>query len=157
MARQGLQKAMAHLAGHTGLPLNLALAYGGRQEILRATRLLARKVAAGELAPDDIDEERFAAGLYNPGIPDPDLMIRTSGEGRLSNFLLWQSAYAEFLVTPVLWPDFSERDLMLAVVDYVNRERRFGALTDPVDVPAPAEQGSLLDPARWKRLLKVRP
>jgi len=156
VARQGLRKTMAHLAGNTGLTLNLALAYGGRQEILRATRLLARKVADGELAPEDIDEERFAAGLYNPGIPDPDLMIRTSGEGRLSNFLLWQSAYAEFLVTPVLWPDFSERDLMLAVVDYLNRERRFGALTDPMDVPAPVEQGSLLDPARWKRLLKVR-
>jgi len=90
-------------------------------------------------------------------LPDPDLVIRTSGEARLSNFLLWQSAYSEILITPVLWPDFGQRDLLLAVADYQNRERRFGALPADRTREEKEKAGSLLDPGRWKRLLKVRP
>ena len=156
-ARHGLQKVMDSLADNTGLTLNLALAYGGRQEILQAAINLAERINSGQLAESEVTEDEFAKGLYLPDLPDPDLMIRTSGEGRLSNFLLWQSAYSEFNITPVLWPDFGERDLMLAVVDYLQRERRFGTLPTTV-AETDSEQGeSLLDPARWKRLLKVRP
>jgi undecaprenyl diphosphate synthase len=156
-AREGLREVIASLAGNTGLCLNLALAYGGRQEILHAARRLARLAQSGQLDPEQISEQDFAAGLYNPDVPDPDLLIRTSGEGRLSNFLLWQSAYAEFLITPVLWPDFQKRDLMLAVVDYLKRERRFGALPAARNEGETPDPEALLDPARWKRLLKVRP
>jgi undecaprenyl diphosphate synthase len=121
-----------------------------------AVRDLAGRVAAGELAPGEIDEDALAARLWTAGLPDPDLIIRTSGEARLSNFLLWQAAYAELLITPVLWPDFGARDLLLAVADYQNRERRFGAL--PGVAPAPAgKRDDPLDAERWKRLLKVRP
>ena len=155
-AQAALQQAIDALSGNTGLVLNLALAYGGRQEILQAAVALARRIADGELAADQVDEDAFAAGLWTAGLPDPDLVIRTSGEARLSNFLLWQAAYAELLITPVLWPDFGARDLVLAVADYQTRERRFGALPD-VDDTAPAADQGLLDPARWKRLLKVRP
>ncbi len=158
--RGALAGAVETLAGNGGLVLNLALAYGGRTEVLRAARRAARRVAAGELAPGDIDEAEFRAGLYSPDLPDPDLIIRTSGERRLSNFLLWQSAYAEFHVTGVLWPDFRERDLLLAVADYQSRERRFGAVPGADGGPAAApEDGGrpTLDPAHWKRLLKVRP
>ena len=156
-AQAALQAATEALAANTGLVLNLALAYGGRQEIVHAARQAARRVAAGEITPDQIDEQTITDGLYTAGLPDPDLVIRTSGEARLSNFLPWQTAYAELLVTPVLWPDFGGRDLLLAVADFQNRERRFGAL--PVNDPSsPGPQGeSLLDPARWKRLLKVNP
>nr|MEE4267888.1 polyprenyl diphosphate synthase [Candidatus Krumholzibacteria bacterium] len=155
-ARRGLQEVIASLAGNTGLTLNLALAYGGRQEILSATRRLAAKVAQGELELDQIDEATFAQQLYSPEVPDPDLLIRTSGEGRLSNFLLWQSAYAEFLFTPVLWPDFKERDLLQALLDYLGRERRFGALSETSDALDGSDPESVFDAARWKRLLKVR-
>jgi len=156
-AQDGLREVIDSLAENTGLILNLALAYGGRQEILNAALQLARRLAAGQLREEDVTEEQFAAGLYSPDLPDPDLMIRTSGEGRLSNFLLWQSAYSEILITPVLWPDFGERDLYLSVADYLSRERRFGKIK-PQDAELPAEdRESLLDPARWKRLLKVRP
>ncbi len=156
-ARQALQKAIDVLAGNTGLTLNLALAYGGRQEILRAALHLAERLNRGEIKVDEVTEDEFAKGLYSPRLPDPDLVIRTSGEARLSNFLLWQTAYSEMLITPVLWPDFDQRDLLLAVADFQNRERRFGAL--PADrTDGGQENGnSLLDPARWKRLLKVRP
>ncbi|PID81688.1 di-trans,poly-cis-decaprenylcistransferase [bacterium DOLJORAL78_65_58] len=156
-ARDGLQKVIDGLADNTGLILNLALAYGGRQEILQAAVKLSRRLAAGELREEDVTEELFAAGLYSPDLPDPDLVIRTSGEGRLSNFLLWQSAYSEILITPVLWPDFCERDLYLAVADYLSRERRFGKIK-PQDAERPSEdRAGLLDPARWKRMLKGRP
>jgi len=112
---------------------------------------------SGDLKAEDVSEEEFSKGLYSPELPDPDFMIRTSGEGRLSNFLLWQLAYAEFLITPVLWPDFSERDLLVSVADYVNRDRRFGKLKTPEAPSNPVDNESILDPARWKRLLKVRP
>jgi undecaprenyl diphosphate synthase len=156
-AREGLLAVIDHLKDNTGLCLNLALAYGGRQEILHAARRAARRVQEGEITWEDIDSKEFARGLYSPEVPDPDLLIRTSGEGRLSNFLLWQSAYAEFLITPVLWPDFRERDLLQALIDYLKRERRFGGLAAAEEAPAQDDSESLLDPARWKRLLKVRP
>jgi undecaprenyl diphosphate synthase len=156
-ARAALDDAVAALADNEGLVLNLALAYGGRQEILRAALRLAERLAAGELDPGEVDEDAFAAGLWTAGLPDPDLVIRTSGEARLSNFLLWQAAYAELLITPVLWPDFGERDLLLAVADYQNRERRFGALPDREPGPGSGAAGGVLDPERWKRLLKARP
>lgn len=156
-AQAALRDAVDALAANTGLVLNLALAYGGRQEILRAARLLARRVAAGELDPAAVTEADFAQGLYTAGLPDPDLVIRTSGEARLSNFLLWQGAYAELLISPVLWPDFTGRDLALAVADYQGRERRFGALPGQAPVDGPAEVAAALDPERWRRLLKVRP
>jgi len=139
------------------LTLNLALAYGGRQEILRAAVHLADRLNAGELKAAEVTEDDFAQGLYTPELPDPDLVIRTSGEARLSNFLLWQTAYSEMLITPVLWPDFDERDLMLAVADYQNRERRFGVLPADRAGGGSTNGNSLFNPDRWKRLLKVRP
>jgi undecaprenyl diphosphate synthase len=153
-ARAALQQVIDSLAHNDRMVLNLALAYGGRTEILRAGTELARRIVAGELDPNDIDEAAFRQGLYAPEIPDPDLVIRTSGESRVSNFLLWQIAYSEFHFTPVLWPDFGERELLIALADYQSRERRFGAAETSHD-PADRRHG-LLDPARWKRLLKVR-
>ncbi len=153
--QKGLAAAVESLSGNNGLTLNLALAYGGRQEIVHAALDLARRLQDGELTPEQVDEDAFAQGLYAPGLPDPDLVIRTSGEARLSNFLLWQSAYSELLITPVLWPDFGRRDLLLALADYQGRERRFGALPAAEDDRAGAG-GSLLDPAHWKRLLRVK-
>jgi len=111
------------------LVLNLAISYGSRDEILAATRTLANRCVAGDLTPADIDETSFAAALYTVGSPDPDLLIRTSGEMRVSNFLLWQIAYSEIHVTPVLWPDFGESDLYEAALEYQRRERRFGRVT----------------------------
>ena len=108
------------------LVLNLCISYGARAEITRAARLLAEEVAAGTRRPEEVDEAALAARLYTAGLPDPDLLIRTSGEFRLSNFLLWQVAYAEFYVTPVLWPDFTRRHLFEAILDYQRRDRRFG-------------------------------
>jgi len=108
----------------------LAVSYGAREEIARAARALARRVRDGALAPEDIDEEVFASALGTAGIPDPDLLIRTSGEMRLSNFLLWQLAYTEIYVTDTLWPDFREPELLLALEDYKRRQRRFGRTTE---------------------------
>lgn len=112
--------------GGARMRLNLMISYGAREEIVRAARLLAEKVARGELDPAQIDEEQFRAGLFTGPMPDPDLLIRTSGEYRLSNFLLWQLAYTELHITQVLWPDFTREDLYAAVRDYQRRERRFG-------------------------------
>jgi undecaprenyl diphosphate synthase len=120
-ARKWIDKAMAETAGNAGMVLNLALSYGGRGEILEAVRRIA---ASGDA--DDVTEEQFAARLDTAGLPDPDLIIRTSGEKRISNFLLWQSAYAEFYFTDVLWPDFDEKELLAAFLDYQRRQRRFG-------------------------------
>ena len=125
-ARATLQLSIDTLAENTGLILNLALAYGGRQEIVRAALELARRLSAGELTPDQVDEEEFARGLYTTDLPDPDLLIRTSGEQRLSDFLLWECAYAELVFTDTLWPDFGARELAAAVYNFRARDRRFG-------------------------------
>ena len=121
-----LRSAIEQTARFERMTLTLALSYGGRQEIVDAARRLARLVQRGELSPEDIDEARVAQQLYAPDVPDPDLLIRTSGEQRLSNFLLWQSSYTELYVTPTLWPDFSKEDLIEAIAEYERRERRFG-------------------------------
>jgi undecaprenyl diphosphate synthase len=117
---------MATTAANDRLDLVIALNYGGRLEIADAAAAIARDVAAGTLDPKDVDEAAVAARLYTEGIPDPDLLIRTSGEKRVSNFLLWQIAYSEILVTDTLWPDFDRDDLLAAIVEYQGRERRFG-------------------------------
>lgn len=153
-ARTALQSVIDSLDGNRVMVLNLALAYGGRTEILRACARLAARAAAGELDPADIDEAAFRGGLYAPDIPDPDLVIRTSGELRLSNFLIWQAAYAEIFFTPVLWPDFGERDLLEAVADYQSRERRFGDVGGEHDGDDPA--AGPFDATRWRKLFKVR-
>jgi undecaprenyl diphosphate synthase len=112
--------------GGRALQLNLMISYGARAEILRAARELAREAAAGELDPETIDEARFTGHLFTADLPDPDLLIRTSGEQRISNFMLWQIAYAELYMTPTLWPDFTRRDLFDAILEYQSRDRRFG-------------------------------
>jgi undecaprenyl diphosphate synthase len=123
-----IAEAEQRTAGNTLLNLTIALSYGGRQEIIDAARILAKQVKRGEISADDIDEARFSAALYTSDLPDPDLLIRTSGEQRVSNFLLWQVAYAEFVFSDVLWPDFSGEHLAEALQDYRNRERRFGGV-----------------------------
>jgi undecaprenyl diphosphate synthase len=114
-------------AANDRLNLAIALSYGGRAEIALAARRLAEDAAAGRIALDAIDEDAFAARLLTAGMPDPDLLIRTSGEQRISNFLLWQTAYAELVFTPTLWPDFAKSDLEKAVRDFHGRDRRYGA------------------------------
>ncbi len=126
--RKELNRVIDETAHYTRGHLFLALSYGGRTEITDAVRAIAQKVKAGELEPDDIKEETVAQHLYAPGIPDPDLMIRTSGEMRISNFLLWQLSYAELYVTDVLWPDFREPDLLKAIEAYQHRHRRYGGI-----------------------------
>jgi undecaprenyl diphosphate synthase len=125
-----MEKAARETAGNTGMSLVLALSYGGRGEILDAAVRFARDAAAGKVAPDALDDAMFSGYLDTAGLPDPDLMIRTSGEMRISNFLLWQMAYAELYFTDALWPDFGERDLIAAILDYQGRERRFGQTGD---------------------------
>jgi undecaprenyl diphosphate synthase len=125
-ARQAVDRIMAETAGGEDLALNLCISYSSRAEITRAARQLAEDVAAGQLDPADIDEDALARRLYTAPWPDPDLLIRTSGEMRISNFLLWQLAYAELYVTPVLWPDFTRRHLFEAILEFQRRERRFG-------------------------------
>ncbi|MFT5234170.1 MAG: undecaprenyl diphosphate synthase [Candidatus Krumholzibacteriia bacterium] len=156
-AQDALQDAVGSLAKNDGLILNLALAYGGRQEIIHAALKLSERLSAGELKADDVDEAEFARGLYTADLPDPDLVVRTSGEARLSNFLLWQAAYSELLITPTLWPDFDERAMLLAVADYQYRERRYGALPQAATAQEGRESSSLWDSSRWKRMLKARP
>lgn len=115
---------------NTGMYLCLALNYGSRSEMVDAARRLGERIAAGELEPNQIDERAFAGALDSASVPDPDLIIRTAGERRLSNFLLWQSSYAEFYVTDKCWPDFAEADLHEAIRDYSKRHRRFGGLNE---------------------------
>ena len=124
--QRDLAQTIAATAAGARMALTLALSYGGRSEIVQAVRNLAREIAAGRLQPEDIDSALFSRYLYTAGMPDPDLVIRTSGEYRLSNFLLWQSAYTELYVTETLWPDFREDDFMKALEAYKQRERRFG-------------------------------
>lgn len=127
-ARRRLETAMEKSAGNTALTLTLALSYGSRIEITDAACALAREVRAGTLDPESIDETTFAARLYTADTPDPDLLIRTSGEMRLSNFLLWQLSYTEIVVTPKPWPEFTKEDLLAAVQEYAGRHRRFGGI-----------------------------
>ena len=125
-ARRAVDRIVADTAGGTALALNLCISYSSRAEIARAARVLAEEAAAGRLDPAAIDEEALARRLYTAPWPDPDLLIRTSGEMRISNFLLWQLAYAELYVTPVLWPDFTRRHLFEAILEFQRRDRRFG-------------------------------
>ena len=122
-----IKEAEALTRDNRNLTLVIALNYGGQAEIVAAARAIARDVAAGRLAPESIDETEFARHLDTHGMPDPDLIIRTSGEKRLSNFLLWQAAYAEFIFTDVYWPDFDKSTLAAAIAEYHCRERRYGA------------------------------
>jgi undecaprenyl diphosphate synthase len=124
--RMVLQDSIQKTSGNSSLILNLALSYGSRNEMVRAARLLADKCVRGELTPEEIDIETISNHLYTAGIADPDLLIRTGGEARLSNFLLWQISYAEIYFTDVMWPDFRKKEFLLAIADFQSRERRFG-------------------------------
>lgn len=126
--QQQLEKTRAALAKNNGLTLVLALSYGGRTELVEATRAIAAKVKSGQLDPAEINERAIAEHLYTRHFPDPDLLIRTSGEMRVSNFLLWQISYAEFVVTPTLWPDFRKAQFFEALEEYARRHRRFGGV-----------------------------
>jgi len=128
-AREALDRLIDATRGGTRLLLNLAISYSSRAEIARAARRLAEDVVQGRLALEDVDEDALALRLYTAGLPDPDLLVRTSGEMRVSNFLLWQIAYTELFISPVLWPDFTRRHLYEAVLAYQGRERRFGRVT----------------------------
>lgn len=114
--------------GYDGCQVNICFNYGGRDELVRAARAFARDCVEGKASPDCLNEERFSGYLYSAGVPDPDLIIRPSGEVRISNFLLWQSAYSEFYFTDVLWPDFSKEELLRAIADYQHRSRRYGGV-----------------------------
>ena len=116
--------------GNSRIDVNICINYGARAEILQAIRSLARQVAAGELAVDRIDEDRFESELLTAGVPDPDLLIRTSGEQRISNFMLWQCAYAELVFVDTLWPDFGKEHLEQAIAEFRRRERRYGGVGD---------------------------
>ncbi len=126
--RKELMRVVEATAGYTSGTLVLALSYGGRTELVDATRKIAAEVQAGTLAPDAIDEQTITDHLYLPDVPDPDLLIRTSGELRLSNFLLWQLSYTEIYVTDVLWPDFRDDEFKKALDSYARRERRYGGV-----------------------------
>lgn len=128
-ARKSVESLESTTAAGDAMCLNVAISYGSRDEIARAARKLAELVAKGQLEAADINPDRLAAELYTAGWPDPDLLVRTSGELRISNFLLWQIAYAEIYVTPTLWPDFGREGLFAAVDDYQRRERRYGGVT----------------------------
>lgn len=126
---EAVRRIVETTRGGDRLLLNLMISYGGREEIVGAARALAAAARAGILEPGAINEDAFRGALLTGGIPDPDLLIRTSGEMRISNFMLWQLAYTEFHVTPVLWPDFTRQDLFEAILEYQRRERRFGKVT----------------------------
>jgi len=131
--RAELLSAIEKTSRNTGLVLTLALSYSSRREIVRAAKNIALKVQNGKLNISDINEETFENNLYTQGMPNPELLIRTSGEYRISNFLLWQIAYAELYFTPKLWPDFRKEDLYEAILDYQKRERRFGMTSEQVN------------------------
>ena len=138
MLPQDVQKNLAEVIQETtlnsedekGLILNLALSYGGRSEIVKAARVMAEKCVSGQFNPEDFSENLFASHLYTAGLPDPDLLIRTGGQSRLSNFLLWQLSYAELYITETLWPDFTEEKFIEALIDFQSRERRFGQTSE---------------------------
>lgn len=129
-SRRKLEEAISVTSSNTGMQLHLAISYGGRQEIVDAARAIAHKVQAGELQPDQIDQELFSRHLYLPNLPDPELVIRTGGEQRISNYLLWQAAYSELYITEVLWPDFTRIHLDEALKFFATRKRRFGKVSD---------------------------
>jgi undecaprenyl diphosphate synthase len=131
-----IRKAELSTFQNAGLRLNIALNYGARAEIVDAVRKITAEAAAGRLRPDDVDEDLISKNLYTRTLPDPDLLIRTSGEMRISNFLLWQIAYSELVVTDTLWPDFGERDLLSALIDYQKRDRRYGRIRELEEVSA---------------------
>jgi len=133
--QQSIDRVVKSTAGNTGLTLVLALNYGGRAEITDAVRALCEKSARGEVRAGEIDEALISRSLYTADIPDPDLLIRTSGEMRVSNFLLWQISYAELYVTPVYWPDFRRQHFVQALLDFQKRERRFGGVEGPAAPP----------------------
>ena len=126
-----LDKTASLSSANTGMTLQLALNYGARQEIVDAVRHIADQVAQGKLKPQEVDEQRIADSLYTAGQPDPDLLIRTAGEFRISNFLLWQISYTEIYVCETLWPEFDEEQLHQAILEYSRRQRRFGAVSEP--------------------------
>ncbi len=128
-ARDAVDSVVNATASNDRLTVQLFISYGARAELVRAARRLAEAAVAGRLDPADIDDDAFRAQLYTNGSPDPDLLIRTSGEQRISNFMLWQLAYTELHIIPVLWPDFTRRDLFAAILEYQSRERRFGKVT----------------------------
>ena len=128
-----LRKSVEQTKNNTGLTLVLALSYSGRWDMTQAAKAIAREVAEGKLAPDKIDDSVFQNHLATAQTPDPELVIRTSGEFRISNFLLWQAAYSEFYFTSTLWPDFNAEELYKAIVDYQHRERRFGKTSEQVE------------------------
>jgi undecaprenyl diphosphate synthase len=128
-AAAAVDSVVRQTAANDRLILNLFISYGARAELVRAARLIAEAARQGDLDPQDIDEEEIRSRLYTADCPDPDLLIRTSGERRISNFLLWQVAYSELFISPVLWPDFNRRHLFEAISDFQNRDRRFGRVT----------------------------
>lgn len=136
LAKRSMASAVKRTKNNTGLVLNVALSYGGRQEIIDAVKKLAYRVKNGELDPETIDEQLLADQLYTAGQPDPDLIIRTGGENRVSNFLLWQLAYSELYITKTAWPDFRKFQFLEAVWDYINRERRYGQVSEQIQAKA---------------------
>jgi undecaprenyl diphosphate synthase len=134
--REVLQRILAATESHAEMTLTLGLSYAGRNEIVRAVRKLAAEIAAGKIPPEKITEEEIALRLDTAGMPDPDLVIRTSGELRISNFLLWQAAYAEFVFTDVLWPDYGKAEFLHALEVYSRRHRRFGLTTEKAELPS---------------------
>ena len=132
VAQREMESAIEQTAGNDGLSLNLALSYGGRREILDAVKKIAAQVAAGEIGPEGITSDLFASQLYTDGLDDPELLIRTSGEARLSNFLLWQTAYTELVITDTPWPAFRRPELQAALEEYKRRERRFGRVSEQI-------------------------
>lgn len=128
--REALEEGMEKTSGNTGLQLHLALSYGGRAELVEGVRKLARAAQSGRISPEEIDDDVFRQSLFAPDVPDPDLMIRTGGDRRISNFLLWQLAYAELWFTDVLWPDFGPEQLDQAIGDFQSRQRRFGKVVE---------------------------
>jgi undecaprenyl diphosphate synthase len=124
--RRAVDSIVSGTKGGTALRLNLMISYGGREELIRSARILSERVKSGELSPEDIDEDALEDTLFTRHLPPPDLLIRTSGEYRISNFMLWQLAYTELHITPVLWPDFDREHLYEAILDYQRRDRRFG-------------------------------